>query len=152
MSERNRIGTTKMQEESEGIDTDATCNCGIALTVHATGSDDDIGHSEFLPILRNNFLLLQLPVAVGFPPEFRSILNWARLVQESPLGLLAVRVDRERAHEDESPQQSVLQTGFEQIACSDNGVQAHVGKRFLPCSGSQMIDEGYVSAGSHAIL
>src|SRR5262249_1396820 len=61
-----------------------------------------------------------------------------------PVGLVPVRVDREGANVDESPEASVAQSGVEKIARREDRVHEGVGKRFLPGPRRQVIDHRHI--------
>src|SRR5262249_17412574 len=109
VGERNRVAAAEMQKDAEGSDANATRYGFVAWAIHAPGSNDHVRDSMRPSVLADYLVLAHLREGVGVATSLRMCFDRTGLVQQTPVRLPAVRVDRKRAHADEPSQRCMRQ-------------------------------------------
>src|SRR5271157_3137953 len=152
ISEWYRVGSAQMQKDAEGANSYSSCDRFVAGTVHIARSDDDVGDAQLATIFGDNFVLLHLGEAVGFPPSLGVNFHGTRLVQKPSARLPPVRVNREGADIDKPLQGTVLRARLKKISGGDDRVHESIGKGLFPSPRSEVKDYRCTFCRNSAIL
>src|SRR5215472_6417751 len=141
-----------MQKNPKCADPHSSMYTRIAGTIDPPGTYEDIGDAKTNTIICHELILLCLGKAVGVAAQFRVLLNRRRLVQQPPMWIPLIFVDREGTHVDESLQNALSDACVKKIPCSHHRVQKCVGKRLLTSTCSQVKNHLYAFGRSKAVL
>src|SRR5579863_2782649 len=77
VSEGNRVGSPQVKKNTEGANSDTAADAQIAGTINISRSDNHPGHTVFLAIFSDDFVLLDFREAISVAKNMRLILNGA---------------------------------------------------------------------------